>query len=200
MSSTLPGFSLLALLVMNFDRYLATSYPFFHRTSITKRRLVTLLLILINLEVTLALISVNDFIISNEVYALIFLLLFSSDVDKLLYKLFTIARKSRRNGLSFGMKKFSLKNVSSCLLAVACFLVLSIPLFVYIGLKRNSKRKTFTLDHLNLLLLWIRTIGAVNGTFNCLIFYWRNKILRIEGMNVIKGLKLCARVRSQSDH
>ena len=62
LSSTFPGFSLLALLVMNFDRYLATSYPFFHRTSITKRRLVTLLLILIILEVTLALIYVNDFI------------------------------------------------------------------------------------------------------------------------------------------
>jgi hypothetical protein len=179
---------------MNFDRYLATSYPFFHRTSITKRRLVTLLLILIILEVTLALISVNDFVISNEVYALIFFVIVFPPMLFINYKLFTIARKSRRNGLSFGMKKFSLKNVSNCLLAVACFLVLSIPLFVYIGLKRNSIRKTFALDHLNLLLLWIRTIGAMNGTFNCLIFYWRNKILRTEGMNVIKGLKLCAKL------
>ena len=41
------AFSLLALLVMNFDRYLATSYPFFHRTSVTKGRLLTLLAILI---------------------------------------------------------------------------------------------------------------------------------------------------------
>jgi hypothetical protein len=179
---------------MNFDRYLATSYPFFHRTSITKRRLVTLLLILIILEVTLALISVNDFVISNQVYALIFFVIVFPPMLFINYKLFTIARKSRRNGLSFGMKKFSLKNVSNCLLAVACFLVLSIPLFVYIGLKRNSIRKTFALDHLNLLLLWIRTIGAMNGTFNCLIFYWRNKILRTEGMNVIKGLKLCAKL------
>jgi hypothetical protein len=32
-------FSFFALLVMNFDRYLATSYPIFHRTSVTKRRL-----------------------------------------------------------------------------------------------------------------------------------------------------------------
>jgi hypothetical protein len=30
---------LIALLVMNFDRYLATSHPIFHRTSVTKRRL-----------------------------------------------------------------------------------------------------------------------------------------------------------------
>ena len=40
-------FSLFALLVMNFDRYLATSYPIFHRTSVTKGRLLTLLAILI---------------------------------------------------------------------------------------------------------------------------------------------------------
>ena len=32
-------FSFFALLVMNFDRYLATSYPISHRTSVTKRRL-----------------------------------------------------------------------------------------------------------------------------------------------------------------
>jgi hypothetical protein len=38
-------FSLFALLVMNFDRYLATSYPIFHRTSVTKGRLLTLLAI-----------------------------------------------------------------------------------------------------------------------------------------------------------
>ena len=32
-------FSLFALLVMNFDRYLAAFYPIFHRTSVTKGRL-----------------------------------------------------------------------------------------------------------------------------------------------------------------
>ena len=32
------GVSLHALLVMNFDRYLATSYPLYHRTSMTKRK------------------------------------------------------------------------------------------------------------------------------------------------------------------
>ena len=36
LSDNFFGFSLLALLVMNFDRYVATSYPIFHRTSVTK--------------------------------------------------------------------------------------------------------------------------------------------------------------------
>jgi multisubunit Na+/H+ antiporter MnhB subunit len=51
------AFSLFALLVMSFDRYLATSYPIFHRTSVTKGRLLTLLAILIIIEVTLAVMS-----------------------------------------------------------------------------------------------------------------------------------------------
>jgi hypothetical protein len=49
-TKTFLGFSLFALLVTNFDRYLATSYPIFHRTSVTKGRLLTLLAILIVLE------------------------------------------------------------------------------------------------------------------------------------------------------
>jgi hypothetical protein len=44
-SNIFIGFSLLALLDMNFDRYLATSYPIFHRTSVTKGKLLTLLAI-----------------------------------------------------------------------------------------------------------------------------------------------------------
>jgi hypothetical protein len=36
LSNTFLAFSMLALLVMNLDRYLATCYPIFHRTSVTK--------------------------------------------------------------------------------------------------------------------------------------------------------------------
>ena len=56
------GFSLFALLVMNFDRYLATSYPIFHRTSVTKGRLLTLLAILIIIEITLGAMTVTQFV------------------------------------------------------------------------------------------------------------------------------------------
>ena len=58
-------FSFFALLVMNFDRYLATSYPIFHRTSVTKGRLLTLLAILIIVEITLKVMSLNEFVISS---------------------------------------------------------------------------------------------------------------------------------------
>ena len=202
LTTTFVGFSLLALLVMNFDRYLATYYPIFHRTSVTKRKLSTLLAILILIPLTLQVMAINDFIFSYEVSLSIFLIILFPPMLFINYKLFVIARKSRRNnGVSPEMKKtFSLKNISSCLLAVACFVVLSIPAFVYIGLRLTSKMKQSSLlVNADIAALWAETIAAFNSTFNCLIFYWKNKILRTEGMKVIKGMKICGRIRSQSD-
>jgi uncharacterized membrane protein (DUF485 family) len=61
LSTVFLGLSLLALLVMNFDRYLATSYPIFHQTSVTKGKLLTILAILVTMGLTIVvLISFND--------------------------------------------------------------------------------------------------------------------------------------------
>ena len=188
-------FLLFALLVMNFDRYLAAFYPIFHRTSVTKGRLLTLLAILIIVEITFNVMSVNDFVISYLVYAIIRCLLFIPAMLFINYKLFLVVRKSRRHKrISPDMKKtFSLKNISSCLLAVACVVVVSTPAFVYIGLRINSPETKDALDNANLAGMWAITISLMNCTFNCLIFYWKNKVLRTEGWKV---LKICRRVES----
>ena len=188
------AFSLLALLVMNFDRYLATSYPILHRTSVTKGRLLTLLAILIIVEVILGVLSVNDFVLPMQVHSAIFFCFFIPAMIFINYKLFLVVRKSRRNRrIAPAMKKkFSLKNVSSCLLAVACVVVLSIPACVYIGL-RITLTETHTLDMANLAAIWGKTIASMNCTFNCLIFYWKNKVLRTEGLKVMKSMKVCQR-------
>ena len=197
-SSLSLSFSLLALLVMTFDRYLATYCPIFHRTSVTKRKLLTLLVTLATFELILELISVNNFVISRRAHALIFLIVFFPPMFFINYKLFLIARKGRKNdGILPDMKKtLSLKNISSCLIAAASILVLSIAASVYIGLGINSK-ETKTSNNANVARLWTRTFMSMNSTCNCLIFYWKNKILRTEGTKLIKGMKLCRRFRSQ---
>ena len=138
------GFSYFALLVMNFDRYLATSYPIFHRTSVTKGRLLTLLALLIIVEITLGVMSVNKFI-ENQVHLVILFILLIPAMLFINYKLFLVVRKSRKNKrISPNMKKtFSLKNISSCLLVVACVVVVTIPWFVYTGLRIARDNKYF---------------------------------------------------------
>jgi hypothetical protein len=192
--------SYLALLVMNFDRYLATSYPIFHRTSVTKGRLLTLLAILIIVQVILDVMSVNHFVISEQLYVhfLITCILIIPAMLFINYKLFLVVRKSRKNKrISPDMKKtLSLKNISSCLLVVACVVMISIPWCVYIGLRANSPKTKNTLDDANLAWLWAVTMSLMNGTFNCLIFYWKNKVLRTEGLKALKSLKICRLVES----
>jgi hypothetical protein len=70
-------------------------------------------------------------------------------------------------------KTFSLKNISSCLLVVACVVVASIPMGVYIGFTITSPESTYTLDNATLAPFWAITMASMNCTFNCLIFYWK---------------------------
>ena len=196
-SNIFLGLSLLAILVMNFDRYLATYYPMKHRTSVTKGRLLTLLTILSIVQLTLQLLSINDSVITHPVSILVCFIIISPPMLFINYKLFTIARKShRKNKLSPEIKTtFAWKNVSSCLMAVLCFVTLSIPAFVYSGLRIASKKKDTNLDEVELVRLWAKTFVTMNSTLNCLIFYWKNKILRIEGIKVIKSLKIRRNVK-----
>ena len=191
-------FSLFALLVMNFDRHLATSYPIFHRTSVTKGRFLTLLATLIIVDVILKMMTVNDFVISSQVHILILCIFLIPPMLFINYKLFLVVRKSRKNKrISPDTKTtFSLKNISSSLLVVACVVMVSIPWCVYIGLIINSPETKNTSNNANLAAMWAITIGLMNCTFNCLIFYWKNMVLRTEGWKVLKSMKICRRVES----
>ena len=196
-SSSFLAFSLLNLLVMTFDRYLATSYPIFHRTSVTKRKLLTLFVILVTLQVTLHSMAVN-FVISYQSALLlgigvIILMLFMN------YKLFRVTMKPRKNKLVVDTERpFSFKISSSCVLAFACFITVSVPFCVYTGLRKSSKDENITLNGVSVLRLWARTIVSMNSTFNCLIFYWKNKLLRSEGMKVLKSIKISWWARSDT--
>ena len=83
------------------------------------------------------------------------------------YEQFLEVRKGRRNSrVSPGVKKtFSVKAVLSCLLAVACFVTLSIPMFVSAGITINSTQTTLTLDDIaNLIGVWAISITSMNST------------------------------------
>ena len=198
LASAFQGFSLLALLVMSLDRYLATSYPLFHRTSVTKTRLLILLAILIIIVIALAVISSNESIIPFHLYALAIFLFLTLPMLFINYKLFLVVRKNRRNDeISPERKKMiSLTKISKCMMVVACYVVLSIPVLVYIGIKMNSRDRPQTFGYLYLAGIWGKTITLMNCTFNCLIFYWKNKVLRTEGLKVLKSIKILQRVRS----
>ena len=181
-------FSLLALLVMNVERYLGAYYPIFHHTSVTRRKLITLLTILSMPSAVMYIISRYIFVkYPMLMYSIIFMALFVPPFIFVNFKLFAIARKlHRQRAVSPGKgTTANLKNISTGLWAVVCFMLLSIPYsfniaFVLAEKPKNTKRLSY---------IWSLTCITMNCTLNSLIFFWKNNVLRTEGIKILKTLK-----------
>ena len=182
------AYSFFELVVMIFERYLAAYYPIFHRTSVTRRRLLTLLAIILIFYSTLYVMSTNDMIISRNVVRIIFIFASSPPLLYLNFKLFKVSRDLRRTKISPGRRTtVNLKSISACLLVVACLVVLSISVVAFIVFDIISENKLAS--SVKLSYVWATTTWNMNCTFNSLIFFWKNKVLRTEGMKILKALK-----------
>ena len=82
--------------------------------------------------------------------------------------------------------KLRLKDINTCLLAVACLVFFSVLTGVYVlfGLIEG-----LTSDNARLSLAWVVTTFVVNCSLNSLIFFWKSKVLRNEGIKIIKKIK-----------
>ena len=182
------GFSFLALLVMSIERYLGAYYPMFHRTSVTRRRLLTLLAILLVVQTTFYVISAKDMVIPWTIVLTIAIIAILSPLLYLNFKLFKISREVRRRKATAPEKRtrINLKSISSCVLVVACLVVLSISASVYIVFDIISENERAS--NVRLSRIWSTTVFIMNCTFNSLIFFWKNKVLRTEGIKILKTL------------
>ena len=185
-TSVFFAFSFVALLLMSIERYLGASYPMFHHTSVTSRRLLTLLAIMLIVPTVMYTISRMNLIISATLSLIILLGLFLPLFIFVNLKLFIIAKKvNRERAVSTGIKRtrMNLKNISSALWAVACLLLLYIPASVEIVFAEKSKNAA------RLSYIWLETSIIMNSTLNSLVFFWKNKILRAEGIKIVKTVK-----------
>ena len=201
-SYILFGFSMSALFTLNVERFLALTRPFFHQASVTKTRLVCFLAfvtIVIGGLPPLVYFNTNTtiFNILMPVYMILvlFLLIYGN------YRIFTIA-KSKRTDESVApttaasstderKKKriLNLKTISTCSLAVSCFFVCSCPQIIYSALRSASETPFYDRQAL-LFNFWSCTFVSINSTFNCVIFFWRNSILRREGIKIINTFRV----------
>ena len=183
------GFSFYTLLVVSIERYLGSYYPLFHRTSVSRRRLLTPLSLLLVVNATLYAISTNDIIISRKLVLVISMVVVFLPLVYLNFKLFKISREVRRRKATSPEKRttVNLKSISSCLLVVTCLVVLFISTSVYIVFDIISESKQASNARVS--YIWGITFYNTNCTFNSLIFFWKNKRLRAEGKKVLKMLK-----------
>ena len=182
-------FYFLALFVMSIERYLGAYYPIYHRTSVTRRRLLTLLAILLMPTAFMYIISRNGLVIPVVAFVLIFMTLFLPPFTFVNFKLFIIARKVHRGKRAIspaGAKTtMNFKSISTGLWMVACLMLLYIPFSFVIAVTLAEKSlNTVRLSH-----MWELTCITMNSTLNSLIFFWKNKVLRTEGIKILKILK-----------
>ena len=198
-SILLGGFSMCSVFTLNIERLLALTCPFFHHATMTKRRLVIFLVILMVVPVTiLSLQRFDPKTIGNMLIA-VCLLLISFTFIFLNYKMLAIAKSKREvqrvspTGLTkprhqerkIVMKKF--KTISTCSLAVGCIFICFLPGIIF-SLWGFASKMEWNDTHVVLSKFWSNTFSAMNSTLNCVIFFWRNSILRREGIKIAKCL------------
>ena len=176
--------TLLALFVMNIERYLGASYPIFHHTSVTRRKLLTLLAILLVPTTVVYMISRYG-VISYPMFFMIYVVTFVPPFIFVNFKLFAIARKLHRERAPERRTAANFKNISTGLWVVACFMLLSIPHSVNVAFFLTEKSSR----NVRLSYVWALTCVTMNSTLNSLIFFWKNKVLRAEGIKILKTLK-----------
>jgi hypothetical protein len=122
---------------------------------------------------------------------LLFLLVYGN------YKMFIIAKSKRENegatpsavvDKNGKHQILNLKNISTCYLVVWCFFICSCPHIIYSVFRLSTGAPPFDREVL-LFRLWSNTFTSINSTLNCVIFFWRNSILRREGIEIIKSLR-----------
>ncbi len=202
-------FSMFALLTLSIERFLALKYPFFHQTAVTKRRLLVFLAFLMIMLVSLLPVVhfvgtiLRNMLVSAFIVFICFVLVYLN------YKMFIIAT-SKRNMNSVAptstvtpsyqekkRRKVNFNKISTCSLAVGCFFVCSSPQIIYSVLSVTSE--TLPKDRrIRLFHIWSNTFVFMNSTFNCLIFFWRNSILRREGIKILKWGKSKALIGSRT--
>ena len=200
-SFILSGFSMCALFTLNIERFLALTCPFFHLVFVTRRRLAGFLvffsILALGLSPLLYINSTTNLIFNILITICILFMLFLSTYAN--YKIFVIAKSrrvdkrvvpSRETSKDERRKKrrINLRNISTCALAVCCCFFCYCPYIIYLTFIRMALGGSFYNRQVLIFHLWANTFISINSTLNCVIFFWRNSVLRREGMKIVKAL------------
>ena len=190
-------YSATAMCTMNFERYLAVLHPLIHRTKVTKRSLLIYTFALCCHETILfgfAFVYVNIFRVILTIVAFLFIastvvvytrILFSClknrvpPANKMSVQPHSIVEKQKRRFQQ------DLEIAKTCFAVMICCLICLLP-----GLFSNIIDRLKIYDSFSAVLQrrWFALLFLSNSTMNPVIFFWRNKTLRTEGINLIKSL------------
>ena len=198
LASLLYIFSMTTMSMMSFERYMGVLYPFVHRVQVTIARLLKYIISVCCLQAFLYGVTFFNGVQMTRPFFVTNMLLFLAFTAFAYTRIFRcIIKKSRfppgqqvvhvAERTNFSTKRRLLKEfkiAKSCFLVVVTSLVCFLPSLILVGLL--SLETNFLVHTLK---NWSYILNVFNSTANSLIFFWRNKALRTEGMNRIKIIK-----------
>ena len=181
------AFAFCALLTMNIDRYLAIAHPLFHKTSVTKSRLLKLMLLL---QLLILVAQISCFIPNPQwkLYNMIAAVTLAILVTVMLFingRMFVIAGQkwTPPGGVQRSTPSAEAKRSHTCLVVIVCFFICVSPAIAYSILRFRG------LSFHGMFGSWAVTLSTMNSSLNCVIFAWRNRTLYTEVKKTLTALK-----------
>ena len=178
-------FAFCALLTMNVDRYLAIAHPIFRKTSVTKSRLLKLMLLL-QFLILVAPISCSIPCLWKlcNIFIAVFVAILATVIPFINGRMFVIARQKRITPcVQRSTPSAEAKRSHTCLVVIACFFICVSPLIAY----NVSRLRRLTFHEM--FYYWATTLAIMNSTLNCVIFAWRNRTLYTEVKKTLAAFK-----------
>ena len=173
--------SINVLFTMTLERYIGLTYPLFHKTRLTRRRLVSFFVVgeIVCFSFELSNFALEMHLMFN-IYSVLFLALLISLVILINGKMFVIAKSRTKNSLPWKFKPYY-----TCALAVTCFLFCCCPIATYHGLAITETLKRRS-DVATAFFLWSSLVVTMNSIINSVIFFWMNNALKSEGNKLLQ--------------
>lgn len=110
------------------------------------------------------------------------------------YEMYKIAKSKVNSIPSTNLKNNGRKKIWPTFLVVLCSMVFTLPRAVLSAYTNNVLRTSKFEDRLLFhLQLWSSTIMIMNSSFNTIVFFWKNSVLRREGLKIVRKLHFCKR-------
>ena len=189
--------SVMTLFGLNIERYLSIIHPLYHRTKVTKSRLLKMLVGFWFLIITLRL----SYLVLGRIMNIIisFVLVFIAFSTLYIYVSICIATRRRSRvaetretegrgteprvpigRTNQGDKLRNMKMTKSCAIVVAMAFACNVPFAFTHSLP--------TSNILTLLALWSITLSLSVSSLNSLVFFWKNPILRKEAKKLFRNI------------
>ena len=181
-------FSMITFLALNFVIYLSVIHPVFHRTKVTNRRILYVLIVLWSLFIIRQYLSV--FVLSKNTVSLIVTGLMTFSMLALVFmhvRIFVTVYKRRRIEPNVQGEMTLLRGVrdaKSCIAVLLCTICCYLPSSIEIGLNE------MTVQTVALFVPWATTVLLSASVLNSVIFYWRNAILRKHAKSILRNFLL----------